>query len=492
MLFNSFEFLFACLPVTVAGYIFLQHYCKSIAIWWLVAASIIFYSVWEIAFLPVLVGSVLVNFLLSRYMLQAPRLGRVLLILGVAGNLLLLGYFKYLNFFLENINVAFDSDIHWIEVVLPIGISFFTFQQIAFLVDTYRGETNEASFSRYALFVSFFPQLIAGPIVHHKEMMGQFGRGMSDIGGNLGAGLTLLVIGLVKKVVVADTVAVPASAVFDAATMGESVGFVDAWIGVVAYALQIYFDFSAYSDMAIGLARMMGIHLPINFMSPYQAISIVDFWRRWHITLSRFLRDYLYFPLGGNRRGVGRQKINLMLTMALGGIWHGAGWTFLIWGLLHGFYLLVNHAWESTRLAKLLSANSFWHVFSRVLTLLCIIIAWVPFRAADLTATMHIWKGMVGLNGVSVQGSGVELSAATLSVMLLAILVALFVPSVYRLLSFMRLGLASPGYPATRISPVGLAPKWGWSKRHAIILGLAFAIVILKLNDVSEFIYFQF
>src|SRR5690606_19566036 len=254
------------------------------------------------------------------------------------------------------------------------------FQQIAYLVDSYRQQGAEASFGRYALFISFFPQLIAGPIVHHSEMTPQLGRPRASRLKDLSEGLSLLTIGLVKKLMVADSMAIGANAVFGAAASGQAPNVAEAWLAALAYSLQIYFDFSAYSDMAIGLGRMFGIDLPINFASPYKARSIVDFWRRWHITLSRFLRDYLYIPLGGNRKGTGRQKVNLVLTMALGGIWHGANWTFLLWGVLHGVYLLINHQWRVTRWGKLTSASPFGRGLAHSITLLAVVVAWVPFR----------------------------------------------------------------------------------------------------------------
>lgn len=496
MLFNSAEFLFLFAPIVIFVYISIRLWHFEASIWWLVGASLVFYAAWDAAFLPVILFSIFGNYLIFNVLQRAKRWRRAWLIVGVTGNLALLGYFKYTNFLLDNLNAALDLNISWVEVVLPIGISFFTFQQIAFLVDVYRGETVEKSFSRYALFISFFPQLIAGPIVHHREMMPQFGRARDDRWGDVAEGLTLLTIGLVKKMVIADTVAVPSSAVFDAAAQGATITLVDAWVGAVAYSLQIYFDFSAYSDMAIGLGRMMGINLPINFASPYKADSITEFWRRWHITLSRFLRDYLYIPLGGNRQGPIRQKTNLMLTMLLGGVWHGAGWTFLLWGFLHGFYLLVHQTWRATALGAACGRHPAWRPVAHALTLFALVVAWVPFRAADLASTVAVWRGMLGFNGVGPL-RGLAFSTAignqTLALALVvATLIALFAPNAYQLLASARIGLPSPGYPATRITERWSIAPHLWSQYHAAAIGVGLMVVVLKLNDISEFIYFQF
>jgi D-alanyl-lipoteichoic acid acyltransferase DltB (MBOAT superfamily) len=289
-------------------------------------------------------------------------------------------------------------------ILLPLAISFFTFQQIAYLVDAYEGLTREYNFLHYCLFVTFFPQLIAGPIVHHREMLPQFA---SDTiyrfnQSTFTAGLTTFCLGLFKKVIIADGAATYATPVFDAAEAGEILTFFEAWTGAFGYTIQLYFDFSGYSDMAIGLGMMFGIRLPLNFFSPYKAVNIIDFWRRWHMTLSRFLRDYLYIPLGGSRRGKVRRYVNLMVTMLLGGLWHGAGWTFVAWGALHGFYLVVNHAWHAVRRSlghNLEKTTLAGRTLSRIVTLTAVIFAWVLFRAESFGGAMSIISGMVGLNG---------------------------------------------------------------------------------------------
>jgi D-alanyl-lipoteichoic acid acyltransferase DltB (MBOAT superfamily) len=317
-------------------------------------------------------------------------------------------------------------------------------------------------------------------------------------------GLTLLILGLLKKLVIADSVAVGATAVFDAAKAGHLPTLLEAWFAAFAYALQIYFDFSAYSDMAIGVARMFGIDLPINFASPYKARSIAEFWRRWHITLSRFLRDYLYIPLGGNRHGPWRQRLNLMLTMALGGLWHGAEWTFLIWGCLHGLYLTINHLWRSWSWGRGLASSRVGGALSLVLTLLCVVLAWVPFRSANLETAGRIWAGMFGAHGVvlpeglasTAWGLPVEplLGFNTSSLLWLGVflVMALKAPNVYQLLAPARLGLPSRGYPDAALPK--LAPLFTWrpSLGVGVLMGVAMAVILLELNDVSEFIYFQF
>jgi D-alanyl-lipoteichoic acid acyltransferase DltB (MBOAT superfamily) len=490
MLFNSFQFLFLFLPLTLAGALWLENRSRTALVWWLIGASIVFYGAWNARFLWVLGLSILVNWSVALAIVRASgRWRQSLLVLGLVWNLALLGYFKYTNFLGATLRDLSGYDPGWAEVVLPIGISFFTFQKIAFLVDAYRGEASLRSFGRFALFVLFFPQLIAGPIVHHAEFVPQLDRKRRKRLEDLCLGLVVLSIGLVKKLYIADTAAIPASAIFDAAAAGSEPDFATAWFGALAYAAQIYFDFSAYSDMAVGLARMFGFDLPINFASPYKARSIVEFWRRWHITLSRFLRDYLYIPLGGNRAGKRRRRINLMVTMALGGFWHGAGWTFLLWGILHGIYLLVAHGFSHSSLGKRASRLPGWGQAMHALTFVAVVIAWVPFRAADLATTSRIWQGMFALADGGLQAFVLDEGGYVVPVAL-ALAIAFFAPNTYELFAAMRLGLATPGYPATEPSQARL--PWRWTPAYAMLTGLAIAAVVLKLNDISAFIYFQF
>jgi len=318
----------------------------------LLAASLIFYAFWDVRFVSLLISSILVNYGIGLAIWACTQQGRhwaasLLLSLGVAANLAAIGVFKYAGFFVRNINLLSGTDIFLGEIILPLGISFFTFEQISFLVDVRHGQSRPSDPLRYALFVSFFPRVVAGPILRFGEIDPQLARSLRKplVAEDLMVGLTIFFFGLVKKTVLADGVAPYATSVSQSASTGSRVDFFSAWSGVLAYTCQLYFDFSGYSDMAIGVARCFGIRFPMNFFSPYQATNIVEFWRRWHITLSRFLRDYLYIGLGGNRRGTTRRYMNLMITMLLGGLWHGANWTFVIWGGLHGCYLMINQAW---------------------------------------------------------------------------------------------------------------------------------------------------
>jgi alginate O-acetyltransferase complex protein AlgI len=411
MLFTTATFVLLYLPITLIGFFLLGRRSHAAAAGWLFLASLFFYGYWMPEFTLLLLASIGVNFWVGLRILQsrrgagtappAPLVARLWLAFGVTFNLAVLGYFKYANFFVDNLNVALGA--HWDigRVILPIGISFYSFTQIAFLVDTCRGKVREANVIHYGLFVTYFPHLIAGPVLHHAQMMPQFADASiyRPRAGNLTAGLVIFCIGLFKKVVLADGISPYADAVFSAADLGQLPSTPEAWIGAVAYTLQLYFDFSGYSDMAIGLSWMFNIRLPFNFDSPYRATSISDFWRRWHISLSTFLRDYLYIALGGNRRGPVRRYVNLMVTMLLGGLWHGASWSFVIWGGLHGLYLALNHAFRAAlgerRIARL-DAHRVWALFAWTLTMLAVIVGWVFFRAGSIGGAVRMVTAMVG------------------------------------------------------------------------------------------------
>ena len=360
MLFNSYIFLFLFLPITLIGFHFIGRYTKAnIAIAWLVGASLFFYGWWNPAYLILLLFSIIFNFSVGVFLSRNSKgnlAHKAILLFGIITNLSVLGYFKYANFFIDNLNSLAQTNILLNEIILPLGISFFTFQQITYLVDAYYQETKEYSFLYYCLFVTFFPQLIAGPIVHHKEMMPQF---LKDTiyklqTKNIAIGLTIFIIGLCKKVIIADGISVYSTPVFNAAEAGILLTFFEAWTGAIAYTFQLYFDFSAYSDMAIGVGLMFGIVLPLNFNSPYKARNITDFWRRWHITLSKLIRNYLWDPLSltltrfAITRGYGNLRI-FILTIIFPilfsffwiGLWHGAGWNFILFGFLHGFYIIL-------------------------------------------------------------------------------------------------------------------------------------------------------
>ena len=391
MIFNSYEFIFFFLPFTFFIYFYLLQKRLTVgARGFLVFASLFFYSWWNIVYLPLILSSMLFNYVIGNSLNENFKKAKVgkktLLIFGILSNIALLGYFKYSDFFIQNINLVFSSSISLLHLALPLAISFFTFQQIAYLVDSYRGETKEYDFLNYALFVTFFPQLIAGPIVHHAEMMPQFASrwNLAKNYKNIATGLFIFSIGLFKKVVIADTFAIWAANGFDYAV---TLNMIEAWATSLSYTFQLYFDFSGYTDMAIGAALLFNIKLPINFNSPYKATSIQDFWRRWHITLSRFLKDYIYIPLGGNRKGNFRTYTNLMATFILGGIWHGAGWTFVFWGFLHGIALVINHIWKSIGLKLPI-------ILAWILTFNFINIAWVFFRAKEWDDAVKVLKGM--------------------------------------------------------------------------------------------------
>ncbi|HEY8565110.1 MAG TPA: MBOAT family protein [Beijerinckiaceae bacterium] len=412
---------------------------------------------------------------------------RAILVLGLAWNLGLLAYFKYADFFITTANQV--AGTHWVllNVVLPLGISFFTFQKIAYLVDVYRGAARAGRLLDFALFVFFFPQLIAGPIVHHAEVRPQLARlaqgaahERNAVWENLAVGLTLLAMGLAKKLFVADTLALYATPVFEAAADGRTIGLLPAWQGALAYTGQLYFDFSGYSDMAVGLARMFGVRLPQNFASPYQATSIVEFWRRWHMTLSRFLRDYLYIPLGGGRQGAARRSLNLMTVMLLGGLWHGAGWTFVVWGGLHGLYLLVAHAWRGLSFPPLPT------LIGWALTMLAVTVAWVVFRAADLPSAGAVLSGMLGLNGLAElpgakRGTGLLLALAALAA-------AATLPNTQTILRAYHPVLEPIPEPTGRVA------RLLWQPHPALAAGAAAILVAAVLSgwSATEFLYFQF
>ncbi|MDK2042314.1 MBOAT family O-acyltransferase [Aliarcobacter butzleri] len=396
MLFNSYEFIFIFLPVMFVVYFYLNS--KRLILGakiWLVVGSLFFYSYWNVIYLPLILLSIFVNYGVGLSLVNHEKIrisSKTILSFGIVFNLGLLGYFKYTDFFLDNFNGIFGTNIPLPHIILPLGISFFTFTQIAFLVDAYKQEAKEYSLINYMLFVTYFPHLLAGPILHHKEMMPQFASKYNWVKNyrNIALGLFIFSIGLFKKVVIADTFAVWANAGFDTAT---TLNLIEAWATSLSYTFQLYFDFSGYTDMAIGISLMFNIKLPINFNSPYKALSIQDFWRRWHMTLSRFLRDYLYIPLGGNRKGNIRTYVNLITTFLLGGLWHGAGWTFIIWGLLHGIALAIHRLWQSLgfRMNKILA----WFI-----TFNFINITWIFFRAKDFESAMKVFGCMFSFDNV--------------------------------------------------------------------------------------------
>ena len=515
MLFNSYTFILLFLPLTLAGFFAINHkFGEPPAIAWLVVASLFFYGWWDVSYMGLILVSILFNYGFGLVLARRSANATAYLAVGVVGNLALLGYFKYANFFVDNVNAISGSDFLLAPILLPLAISFFTFQQVAYLVDAHRGETREYSFLHYCLFVSFFPQLIAGPIVHHGEMMPQFAKpGAFRLNyENLAVGITIFSIGLFKKVILADSLASYASPVFDAAEHGAEIAFFEGWGGALAYTFQLYFDFSGYSDMAIGIARMFNIRLPLNFNSPYKATSIIDFWRCWHMTLSRFLRDYLYIAIGGGRCGVARRHANLLVTMLLGGLWHGASWTFVAWGALHGIYLMINHGWRAARRRFGLapgpeSAIGRWT--ARTVTFGCVAVGWVFFRAESFDGASTLLAGMAGFNGLALPERlwallgmapwGIFVDRPWLGYfgdfegwiwITAAWTVAWLLPNTQTFMAAYQPALDTyPGAASrTRFGFVSWQPTHWWL---APTLAAWFAS-ILYLNRASEFLYFQF
>lgn len=496
MLFHSIEFLFAFLPVTFFVYlIFVRQGLSRVAVGWIAAASLFFYGYWDPRYLSLILISMIVNYSLGLVLAgRRTYYTRVAFVSGIVFNLGLLGYFKYANFFVSNLNELLGTSYYIGQIILPIGISFFTFQQIAYLVDAYRHETKEYNFIDYSLFVLFFPQLIAGPIVHHKEMLPQFKSNLAQRVNwkNVAVGLGIFSIGIFKKVQLADRLFQFVTPVFNAAAAGREIPFHEAWIAALAYTLQIYFDFSGYSDMAIGLGKIFGISIPMNFNSPYKARNIIDFWRRWHITLSRFLRDYLYFPLGGNRNGKVRRYANLMITMMLGGFWHGASWNFLIWGSLHGVYLMANHACRvisgNVNPAKgKLASGAAW-----ALTFLAVVVAWVFFRAETFGGAVAMLKSMAGINGLSIEPSGLINLPRAVRYLIIMLPVVFILPNTQQLFATYIPEIIKPVEGVRR----GFSDYLQWRPHPvtAVALGLLMAAAVSYrfLGASSEFIYFQF
>ena len=504
MLFNSYGFILFFLPVVFLGTFWLGRHSRRLAALWLGLASLTFYALWDARFVLLLLGSIAFNYgagywIGLRRSKGADKESRHTLAAAIAVNLAVLGYFKYANFFLASANQLLEIHLPALDVILPLGISFFTFTQIAFLVDVYRGIAREYNFIHYLLFVTYFPHLIAGPVIHHKQVMPQFGRPDTYRinAEHIAVGLSIFVLGLSKKVLLADNISQYATPAFDAVRDGQVLTLLEGWVAATAYALQLYFDFSGYSDMAIGLSLMLNVRLPMNFDSPYKAVSIIDFWRRWHITLSTFLRDYLYFPLGGNRKGPARRYVHIMLTMLLGGLWHGAGWTFVIWGGLHGLYLMINHAWRElkTRLG--------WRDGGRVaglasgaLTFLAVVVAWVFFRADSVASACSMLSSMFGLHGIR-PDRWVPLRE-TLKVLVPLLLSVWIFPNVRQMfISFRPTWDDLPPPRATAGRPPAstkVNPTWRLSTGHAVLCGMNFFVVLFSIgtNKTSEFIYFQF
>ncbi len=489
MVFSSHLFLLIFLPLTVLAFHGLASRQASTGLLRrvLIFASLLFYAAWSWLYLGMLLASIVANFGLGRLLARRTerRTKRWLLILGVSGNLALLAYFKYANFFLDNLGTLFGTPWSLGNIVLPLAISFYTFQQISFLVRVHQGRDAEISLENYCLFVLFFPQLIAGPIVRHEEVSEQFaqlGRG-PDRALDMAVGSAIFVVGLAKKTLLADPLAGYAHTAFSAAQAG-SLDPATAWLGTVAYSLQLYFDFCGYSEMAVGLGRMFGVYFPINFWSPYRACNIAEFWRRWHMTLSRFLRDHLYFPLGGNRRSRNRTYLNLLVTMILGGLWHGAAWTFVLWGAYHGALLALFRLWREAAPPASLAASCWGHALGVASTFLLVALGWVLFRSADVNSALVMYQALARPGTINF--AVVEPWAwAHVGVLLL---VVLLLPNTWQWIGHYHAVTPPPGARQEGGGSIAWKLDWRWA---ALLAGLA-AWTVLAAHRYTEFLYFQF
>ncbi|HEX2594127.1 MAG TPA: MBOAT family protein [Rhizomicrobium sp.] len=494
MPFNSYPYI-AFIVLAVLAFLFLELRFPRARRPYLLLLSYVFYAWWRADFVLLVIGSTIVNYTIGTEITRRHAAGRAtqaLLLAGLAFNLGLISLFKYDDLFVGTTNAVFGTGFPLPHFFLPLAISFFTFEQISYLVDASQGKAKLYSFLDFALFVAFFPHLIAGPIVRYNDLIPQFHetRNGETRDMDIATGATLFTFGLAKKTLIADNLAPFADAIFGGAQHGIALGFADAWLGTLFFAFQIYFDFSAYTDMALGSACMFGIRLPFNFNSPYKAASIIEFWRRWHISLSTFLRDYLYISLGGNRQGAARRYLNLFITMLLGGLWHGANWTFMIWGGLHGTYLIINHAWRAAverfgwRAPS--GAQGAAHAFAVLLTFAATTFAWVVFRAPTFDSAVNVLRGLAGIGGDSHLVTFSPLAGVAI-VALFAIV--WFAPNTMELLWPYRPALEPPrGTSQVRV----LRGTWSPTRRNAIVVGTLCVAAVLALSNLSPFIYFQF
>lgn len=488
MLFNSLFFIFVFLPLSLVGFFLIgSRGHHRVATAWLVTCSLFFYGWWNPAYLGLILVSMLFNYAMGvQLSMRAFSLlkKKLLLAFAVSSNLALLGYYKYANFFVDNLNLFLDTGFTLEKIILPLAISFFTFQQIAYVVDAYKGETREYNFLHYCLFVTFFPQLIAGPIVHHREMMPQFAK---DETYRFNArsfifGITIFSIGLFKKVVLADDIAGYVNPVFSLAEQLTPISTVDAWVATLGYSLQLYFDFSGYADMAIGIGLMFGVLLPINFNSPFLSININDFWRRWHITLGRFFREYLYIPLGGSRKGFLVTQLNIFIVMLLSGLWHGAGWTFVFWGVLHGLAMVINGVWRQFRVSAcrhdLTQSTFVGRLLSILITFVFVVLAFVYFRAETITGANHILA---------------RLFSETIWSEIQAVYSSGYNNALSRIAFLMAIVFLIPNVARIYVAKCRLSDP---SMIHAIFSSLLFAcslyVLLYKANVIHEFLYFNF
>lgn len=544
MLFNSYEFLFAFLPVTLVGFYLLGAFSRRSAILWLILLSLLFYGWWRPVNILIIGPSIIINYTLAKLLLRlnqdegSPGASRAVLLLGIAFNVLFLGFFKYADFLSGTINDVFGAHLILRHVILPLGISFITFQKIAFLIDVQAGRIKSFSFRDYCTFVLFFPQLIAGPIVHYREMIPQFNAAPCRFDReNFAVGLTLLLFGLFKKVVLADNIAPLVTPIYEHSAAVGSTSLVLAWMAAVGFTLQIYFDFSGYTDMALGAARLFGIKLPPNFNSPLRASNIVEFWLRWHMTLTRFLTAYIYNPLvlswtrrrlakgypgfGGRNTTAGAFVSLLMvptvITMFVSGLWHGAGYGFIVWGLLHGFYITINHGWRLVA-ARLwpdkLRYDRVMKPVGLVLTFTIVSATMIFFRAPTMRSAIDLVKGIIGLNGVALpqalynrlgpltstlHGLGVAAEPwsghdfeMTATWIFLLMFVALACPNTLQILARYEPALGVGPQPTKLAIGTIRIVEWHPSLPWAIAMSVIALIAIASIAGPSEFLYWNF
>ena len=482
MLFNSYEFIFLFLPITLIIYFTLNRYGKNnVAKGWLVIASLYFYSYFHLSYLYLILTSIIINYFIGNKLNHKSLTGKerkIWMIIGVIFNLGLLGYFKYYDFFVENINIVFRINFTLLHILLPLGISFFTFQQLSFVIDSYNEKSMKYDFLSYCLFVTFFPQLIAGPIVLPNEMLPQFEDKRNKLINyeNMNRGLYMFSIGLAKKVILADTIANFANAGFDKI---ETLNIIEAWMTSISYTLQLYFDFSGYCDMAMGIALMFNIVLPLNFNSPYKSTNIQEFWKRWHMTLGRFMTNYLYIPLGGNRLGERKTLRNLFIVFMVSGIWHGAGWNFVIWGVLHGICILIHRVWKNSerKMNKLLG----WFI-----TINLVNIFWVFFRAETLNTALKVLKEMFSYKSLitivleieqknNLMGMYQEIkdrftvNEIDITSLLFAVIITFLLNNTFNIVNSLKINI-----------------------KNCFVVAFLFSISICYFNGISNFLYFNF
>lgn len=474
MVFSSYEFIFAFLPIVFIGY-FCAYKSRLLQNIILVAGSLFFYAYFNISYLPIMLSSIVVNYLIGYFidkLSHKKSIAKLLCVTGVLFNIGLLGYFKYYDFFVENINSVFNTDFTLKHILLPLGISFFTFQQLSFVISVYKKEEKVEDFLTYSLFVSFFPQLVAGPIVSYSEMMPQFldkenRRFKID---NFSKGLYIFVLGLFKKIAIADTINIFVNNGF----MSDELSFSAGWITSLSYTLQIYFDFSGYSDMAIGIGKMFNIDIPLNFNSPYKSQSIGEFWKRWHITLGRALRTFIYIPLGGNRKGKARMYLNYLSTFLLSGLWHGANWTFVLWGGLNGLCIVFEKIFD-----KIIVKIPKWVRIAS--TFLITNALWVLFRAESFDQALMIYKSMVNFS---------NLGLADVADLAVDGIMGLPTPIALGYVFALVFGLLMVVFLSKNV--IQKAETFKPTIRNAVIVAALFTISILFVSRESVFIYFNF